>query len=41
MAAPLKMRAQLWHQHLYRHDDMETFISGQRHQGGDDVAAME
>jgi hypothetical protein len=28
-------------QHLHRHNIMETFVYGRRHQGGDDVAAME
>jgi len=41
MAALLKMGRQLRRQHPHQYDDMETFIFGRRHQGGDGVAAME
>jgi hypothetical protein len=37
----LKMMRQLRHHQLHRYDDMETFISGRQHQGGDDVTAIE
>jgi hypothetical protein len=41
MAVSLKMRVTTSRHHLHRHDDMKTFVSGRRYQGGDDVAAME
>jgi hypothetical protein len=41
MADLLKMRAKLQHHHPHQYDDMETFISGRRHQGEDGVITME